>query len=164
MATYTLLKKPYTPFVYTSAVATFNVYGKSFMQLQAVYLSGHPYTDQTFYNPFSAVPKLSANYPGFFAVKLLSSQYTTNFDNTITFTLPSAVRPGYIDIIVQNPAGYGSLKQYAIKELYTGQQTQAEIRPWAPGVLVQGEPNVPEIYTIDFINLVTIDGDYIVRM
>jgi hypothetical protein len=175
MASYALLRKPYTPVVFTSAVKTFNVYGKSFMQLQAVYLSGVPYDSQTFFNPFSAVRRLSAEYPGFFGVKLLSSQYTTNFDNTITFTMPSAVRGGFVDIIVQNPAGYGKLTQYCVKELYTGQQTVNEIRPWSTGIRVLTgvesiEPVPPSPFdenqftTIDGSYLVTIDGENIIAI
>jgi len=131
-----LLKKPYTTIAFTSATNSFNVYGKSFYDVQAVYLSGAPYTNQTFYSPFSGVPKLSAGYPGFFGVKLLSSQYSSNNDNTITFTMPSAVRPGYVDIIVQNPAGYGTLTKYVIKDLYSGTQTQLQLRPWSSGIKV----------------------------
>jgi len=131
-----LLKKPYTPIAFTSASPTFNVYGKSFFRVTNVYLSGHPYQNQTFYNPFSGVPKLSATYTGFFGVKLLSSAYTSNNNNTITFTMPSATRAGYVDIIVENPAGYGKLTQYVIKDVYGTSLTQLELRPWSSGVKV----------------------------
>ena len=130
------LSKPYTPVAFTSATKSFNVYGKSFFRVTNVYLSGLPYTSQTFYNPFSAVPKLSAQYPGFLGVKLLSSSYQSNNDNTITFTMPSATRAGYVDIIVQNPAGYGKLTQYVVKYLYDNTQTQLELRPWSSGIKV----------------------------
>lgn len=132
----TFLTKPYTPVAFTSATKSFNVYGKSLYQITNVYLSGIPYTNQTFYNPFSAVPKLSANYPGFFGIKLLSSEYQSNNDNTITFTMPSASEIGYVDIIVQNPAGYGKLTQYVVKNLYDNTQTQLELRPWSNGIKV----------------------------
>ena len=130
------LSKPYTPVAFTSATKSFNVYGKSFFRVTNVYLSGLPYTSQTFYNPFSAVPKLSAQYPGFLGVKLLSSSYQSNNDNTITFTMPSATRAGYVDIIVQNPAGYGKLTQYVVKYLYDNTQTQLQLRPWSSGIKV----------------------------
>ena len=130
------LSKPYTPVAFTSATKSFNVYGKSFFRVTNVYLSGLPYTSQTFYNPFSAVPKLSAQYPGFFGVKLLSSNYQSNNDNTIAFTMPSATRAGYVDIIVQNPAGYGKLTQYVVKYLYDNTQTQLQLRPWSSGIKV----------------------------
>lgn len=165
MATYALLKKPYTPVVFTSAVKTFKVYGKSFMQMQAVYLSGAPYNNQTFYNPFSGFRRLSADNPGFFAVKLLSSQYTTNFDNTITFTMPSAVNKGFVDVIIQNPAGYGKLTQYCVKELYTNEQTVNEIRPWSNGIRVlTGVEDFAAEPTFDENQLLTIDGLYLVTI
>ena len=130
------LTKPYTPVTFVGLSATFNVYGKSFMQLQAVYLSGAPLSGTTFYNPFSAIPKLSANNPGFTAYKLLPSNYSTNFDNTLVINIPPPISTGYIDVIVQNPAGYGKLTQYAVKYLYSGVQTQLELRPWSSGVSV----------------------------
>ena len=131
-----LLKKPYTPLTYVGLSATFNVYGKSFMGLNAVYLSGAPLSGTTFYNPFSGVPKLSASYPGFTGYKLLSSDFTTNFDNTITINVPAPVTAGYIDVIAQNPAGYGALTRFVIKDLYTGLQPLSVLRPWSSGVLV----------------------------
>ena len=131
-----LLNKTYTPVTHIGLSATFNVYGKSFMQLQAVYLSGKPLSGTTLYNPFSAIPKLSAVYPSFTAYKLLSSNYSTNFDNTLTINVPPPVSAGYIDVIAQNPAGYGKLTQYAVKYLYSGVQTQLQLRPWSSGVSV----------------------------
>jgi hypothetical protein len=161
-----LLKPPYTPVVFTSASKTFNVYGRSFYSVTNVYLSGYPYQNQTFYNPFSAVPKLSANYPGFFGVKLSSTQYQSNNDNTVTFTMPSATRAGYVDIIVENPAGYGKLTQYVIKELYSGTQTQLELRPWSSGVKVLTGVELPDlrVFTITGDILVTIGDDNIVQI
>jgi hypothetical protein len=50
--------------------------------------------------------------------------------------MPSATRAGYVDIIVENPAGYGKLTQYVIKELYSGTQTLQQLRPWALGIKV----------------------------
>jgi hypothetical protein len=161
---YTLLKKPYTPVVFTSAEKTFNVYGKSFMRLEAVYLSGVPYENQTFYNPFSGTPKLSAHYPGFFGIKLSSVRYTTNFDNTITFTMPSATRGGYVDIIVQNPAGYGKLTQYVIKEPYSSTLPLSALRPWTLGIKVLTKIPEGQIFTISGDILVTISGNNIVEI
>lgn len=132
----TLLTKPYTPVVFTSATKTFNVYGKSFFNVTNIYLSGQPYTNTTFINTFSSVPKLSAQYLGFNAVRLLSTQYLSNNDNIITLTMPSAVNPGMVDIIVENQAGYGKLTQYVVKHRYSGEQTLLQLRPWADGVSV----------------------------
>jgi len=122
--------------MFTGVSATYNVYGRSFYKLEAVYLSGAPLSGTTLYNPFSSVPKLSAHYPSFTAYKLLSSQYTTNFDNTITINIPAPVQAGYIDVIAQNPAGYGTLTQFVIKEPYSNTQPLSSIRPWMYGVNV----------------------------
>lgn len=166
-----LLKKPYTPVAFTSASNTFNVYGKSFYKVTNVYLSGHPYENTTFFNPFSGIPKLSAHYPGFFGVKLTPNQYTSNNDNTITFTMPPALRTGYVDIIVENPAGYGCLTQYVVKYRYDEEQTQLELRPWSLGikVLTGSEINMPldvsgQIYTITGDILLTLNNDNIIQI
>lgn len=127
-------KVPLRPITYVGVSTNFKVTGRSFYKVQAVYLSGYPYEDTTFFNPFSSVPRLSATYPGFTGIKLLPSQYTSNNENTITFTMPSASRPGFVDIIVQNPAGYGTLTQYVIKELYTGSLPLSTLRPWYQGI------------------------------
>ena len=137
-----LLKKPYTPVVFTSAVKTFSVYGKSFFNIRNVYLSGHPHENTTFFNPFSGVPRLSASYTGFTGIKLLSSAYSSNNINTITFTMPSATRAGYVDIIVENEAGYGKLTQYIVKALYSGIQPLSTISPWSQGIKVLSEPDL----------------------
>ncbi len=123
--------------MFTGLSATYDVYGRSFMRLNAIYLSGAPLSGiTTFYNPFSSLPKLSAHYPGFTAYKLLSSEYSTNFDNTITITVPAPVQAGYIDVIAQNPAGYGALTRFVIKEPYSGTQPLSALRPWSSGVKV----------------------------
>ena len=103
---------PYTTLLSTSNV--YSLYGRSFFDVTNVYVSGVPFkgTD-TFYNPFSGYSTLSANYPGFTAVQLLTSQFTTNNDNYIQFTMPPPLYSGNIDVIVQNLAGYGKLTQYA---------------------------------------------------
>ena len=116
--------------------ASYNVYGKSFMRLNAVYLSGAPLSGTTLYNPFSSVPKLSAHYPAFTAYKLLSSEYSTNFDNTITIKVPAPIAAGYIDAIAENPAGYGALTRFVIKEPYSNTQPLSALRPWMYGVKV----------------------------
>jgi hypothetical protein len=136
-----LLKKPYTPVAYTSATKMFNVYGKSFFKLTNVYLSGNCYDNTTFFNPFSSTPTLSATYPGFTALKLDPSQYISNNDNIVTFTMPSATRPGLIDIVIENPAGYGLLTQYVIKELYSEEQTLKQLRPWSSGINILSGTN-----------------------
>jgi hypothetical protein len=150
--------------MYTGLSAEYSVYGRSFMRLEAVYLSGSPVPNTTFYNPFSAVPKLSAQYQGFTGYKLLSSDFSTNFDNTITIKIPPPVSPGYIDVIAQNPAGYGALSRFVIKEPYSGTQTQQQLRPWSDGVIVYSKGDEENILAINESLLVTLSGDYIVQI
>lgn len=159
-----LLKKPYRPLMFTGLSATYNVYGKSFMRLEAVYLSGAPVANTTFYNPFSSVPRLSAHYPAFTGYKLLSSEYSTNFDNTITIKVPAPIQAGYIDVIAQNPAGYGTLTQYVIKDLYSGEQTLQQLRSWTDGVVVYLSGDKSNVLGIDGSFLVTLSGDYLVEI
>ena len=147
--------------MYTGLSAAFNVYGRSFMRLEAVYLSGAPVANTTFYNPFSAIPKLSASYQGFTAYKLLSSDFSTNFDNTITIKVPAPIASGYIDVIAQNPAGYGTLTQFVINEPYSGTQTQQQLRPWSDGVVVYLSGDNSNVLAIDGSFLVTISGEYL---
>ena len=162
-----LLKKPYKPVMFPGVSATFNVYGRSFYKLDAVYLSGAPLSQTTFHNPFSAIPSLSAKYPGFNAYRLPTTAYTSNNDNTITINIPAPVRLGYIDVIAQNRAGYGALTQYVIKEVSTGLPDLITQRPWAYGVQVLsgvGIQTTPDnqIFAINGDILVTIAGDNIV--
>jgi hypothetical protein len=172
-----LIKQPFTPVVFTSATKQFNVYGRSFFKITNVYLSGTPYSNTTFFNPFSAIPKLSATYPGFSAIRLTPSSYKTNNETFITFTMPSAIRPGLVDVIVENPAGYGKLTQFTIKEVYSTNYTQNDLRPWSTGiqVLTAAEPSPPspypppteqvtKIYSINGDQIITIDGDNIITI
>lgn len=90
------------------------VWGTGFEVVTNVYLSGTPVlSSSTLQNPFSSVGNLSANFPSFFAAKLLSSNWTFNREeNSLTFvTTPTSLLSGtgIVDIIVQNPVGYGKL-------------------------------------------------------
>ena len=151
---------------------TFRVYGKSFKNVTNVYLSGAPYTQARTQNPFAYTPRLSALYPSFAAIKLLSSDYTVSEEgNYLVFTMPSATTSGVVDVIVENPAGYGSLMTYVVKELYGTQQTNAQLRPWSTGINVGNPLNLElsaapsnQVYTINNDILVTISGDSIVTI
>jgi len=95
-----------------SASDTFTLYGKSFKNITAVYLSGNKNFNTTFYNPFSST-SLSSTYTGFYGYQLLSSSYVSDNDTVLFFTMPSSSKAGKVNVILQNPAGYGSLTQYA---------------------------------------------------
>ena len=90
----------------------FNVFGGGFQRITNVYLSGAPLSSlMTTQNPFSGSITLSADFPAFTGVKLLSSEWSYNRDTFMTFIMPSASDPGFVDVIVQGPAGYGLLTE-----------------------------------------------------
>jgi hypothetical protein len=88
------------------------LWGKGFEKIQNVYLSGAPLSYlATIQSPFASHISLSAEYPPFTAVKLISSEWIVSDSNSVTFIMPSADSPGKLDVIVENPAGYGKLTQ-----------------------------------------------------
>ena len=90
----------------------FNVWGEGFEQIVNVYLSGAPLTDiSTLQDPFSSSPSLSAAYAPFVAVQLLSSEWAFDRNSFMTFVMPSANMTGKVDVIVENPVGYGKLTE-----------------------------------------------------
>ena len=127
MISYKLL--PFT--VKTGETKVVKLYGKSFKSVRNVYLSGAPYPS-TFYNPFSASTRLSADYPGFNGYRI--NTFTSNNENTLVFTLPITNIPGKADVIVENPGGYGSLTRYTI---YT------TINPWPLSTMPEYQAYVP---------------------
>jgi hypothetical protein len=140
----TSLGKITTPFVFVGESKTFAVYGKSFLEVSAVYLSGNTYDNSTFFNPFSAIPKLSAQNPGFYALKLDPSQYSFNTNRQLTLTIPPPTKIGFIDIILQNEAGWGKLSSFVIKNTTNPYPVGHPLRsswelyekPWKDGIKV----------------------------
>jgi hypothetical protein len=120
---------------YTSVLEpkTFTLYGKSFFNVTNVYLSGNTNFNTTFINPFSSVPRLSALYPGFNGVEIPSDTFLSNNQDVITFTMPSAVNAGKVDIFVRNEAGYGSLTEHTPKHTFNPYLTSMpEYYTWQP--------------------------------
>lgn len=149
---------------------TFKVYGKSFKSVRNVYLSGASYPS-TFFNPFSASPRLSADYPGFNGYRLAT--FTSNNENTVVFTPPIAFTAGKVDVIVENPGGYGSLIKYTIynttnpwplSSMPEYQAYEPYKKPWKEGYDVLGDNIIPDgaVYTLDGSALATIDGEDII--
>jgi hypothetical protein len=139
------LTRSYKPVMFVGQSKTFTTYGASFFNVKSVYLSGAPYVNSTVYNPFSAVKGLSATYPAFTAIKLSSSDYTFNNSNTLVFTAPSASSVGYIDIIIENDAGYGILTQNVQHDIILNPYLSGTsdynnftpyVMPWSKGIQV----------------------------
>lgn len=119
--------KPYTFYTYPFFDRNQNdfvLYGKSFLELRNLYLSASDirvFDNLTvaFYNPFSGIPSLKDHNPGFTAtvvsnfIQINNSRVVFNipdqvFTNIVNKTPPYSV---YIDVIVENEAGYGLLSR-----------------------------------------------------
>jgi hypothetical protein len=92
-----------------SAFPTFTLKGDMFNFVDELYVSGSPgvYPNATLQTPFSTNQGLSAVYPAFTGVEV--SSFNVINDSCLTFELPSAAAPGFIDVIPKNDAGYGKL-------------------------------------------------------
>ena len=97
-----------------------NVYGKSFFSLRNVYvsasdLSSYNGLNYSYFNPFSAIPKLSSKNIGFTATVIPS--FTIIGDKQLYFKIPNEFFDYVynnntsisLDIIIENEAGYGLL-------------------------------------------------------
>lgn len=88
-----------------------NVFGKSFFDVTNVYVSASNFAmfdNITYFNPFSAIGSLSAKYPAFYGIVIPT--FTLFNENFLTFELPELPNTtGFLDIIVENEAGYGKL-------------------------------------------------------
>jgi hypothetical protein len=86
------------------------VYGKDLKELTAVYLSStnvNMFDNLMYINHFSKTKNLSANNPPFSGIVIPIFIYKENY---VAFSLPQIPKTtGYIDIIVENEAGYGKL-------------------------------------------------------
>jgi hypothetical protein len=100
-----LVKNEFT----TSEPFKINVYGKSFFDVRNIYLSASNesmFSYSSLYNPFSGIDKLKDKYPPFKGIVV--PEFNLLNENYLDFTLPEyPTKEGYIDIIVENEAGYG---------------------------------------------------------
>lgn len=88
-----------------------DVFGKSFFDVTNVYVSSsndQMFSDIELQNPFNGIDKLQEKYPPFYGKKLSNfSLFNENYLSFVLDELPKA--NGYIDIIMENEAGYGIL-------------------------------------------------------
>jgi len=89
------------------------MYGKYFFDVQNIYLSASNssmFSEITSYDHFSLIHNLSANNPPFLAKKI--TEFSIQSDHLINFTIPEIPQnSGFVDIIVENEAGYGLLSK-----------------------------------------------------
>ena len=99
-------------YISVGQVKQFNLAGSGFKQVNNIYLSGPPLDYlSTKYSPFSNSTELSGLFPPFTAIKLLSSDWSYDKDSYCSFIMPPPHCPGYIDVIVEGPSGYGKLTE-----------------------------------------------------
>jgi|GEM_PF-870226 len=95
----------------SSNISPISLYGNNFSYVYNVYLSSSNnglLPNTSYYSPFSSISSLSAYYPGFSGYLL--SEFVLTSDNYIQFELPQTpLQSGFIDIILENEAGYGKL-------------------------------------------------------
>jgi hypothetical protein len=123
---------PYHIFVQPLALsalqnATIDLIGRSFWNIQNVYLSASDPNifqgNASFFNPFSTTTNLYPTNPGFYAIVI--PVFTLANGNNIIFEIPEYIfyyinqkntnYSCYLDIIVENQAGYGLLSRDSIQ-------------------------------------------------
>jgi len=86
------------------------VTGRGFREIRNVYLSASNefmFDNINFFNPFSSVKNLSSDNPGFYGIIIDSYFYDYSRLYITLSKLPNSI--GYLDVIVENEAGYGLL-------------------------------------------------------
>lgn len=87
------------------------IYGKSFFDVRNIYLSASDeriFDGITLYHPFSSIPNMENKYPSFRGI--IVPNFTLYNENFLSFDLPQIPKnSGYVNIIVENEAGYGIL-------------------------------------------------------
>lgn len=98
--------------IHVNKYTQINLFGTGFKNALNVYLSGSPVKNasETF-SPFSSLSALSAANPSFFAYKLPVTDWRLVEDQHITLLVPSLTSTGNVDVIIEGPAGYGTLTQ-----------------------------------------------------
>ena len=124
--------QPYNIFVQPLALSgsqttILDVNGQSFWNIRNVYLSASDITifqgNGAFFNPFSSSNNLYPSNPGFFAIVI--PYFTVANEKNILFNVPDYIfyyinslnepYSVYLDVIVENEAGYGLLSRDSIR-------------------------------------------------
>lgn len=92
---------------------TIEIYGKSFFEVRNVYLSAsneEMFDGISLFNPFSSIPRMESIYPAFRGIVV--PDFNLFNENFLSFDLPQVPKTfGYVDVIVENEAGYGILTE-----------------------------------------------------
>jgi len=129
---------------------TFNIIGDMFQFVTGLAISStptgsYPLSSYQFINPYMNSVKLSAKYPGFSGIPILSSDWTFVNEHQINFTLPTPVLTGFIDVLAYGFMGYGKLTEDSIRPTFNPYLTSNPLfssyqefqYPWVSGVEVK---------------------------
>lgn len=158
---YQFLTTPTTP----ASSINVTVYGKSFLQTRNLYISGSNegmFEQITYFRPFSSNSRMNAMYPAFSAV--LIPTYTIESDKILRFAFSETPKTsGYVDIIIENEAGYGKLTIDSRTPFISSYNGATDTQnPWVNGIFFEvydetlfyllTDSNEP-LYTEDDINI-----------
>lgn len=110
----------------------------NFLNISNLYLSASNNTlfdNITFFNPFSSIEKLSSKNIGFSAIKITNFSFTEKY---LIFDFPYTPKnSGYVDIIVENEAGYSKLSlETIVKPITACDNTLSFQKPCISGIQV----------------------------
>ena len=88
-----------------------NAYGNLLFP-EHVYISGDMVDGMELIDAFSDITNLSADNPPFYGVEITS--FTAIRDSILEITIPKLTTTGFLDIIILNDAGYGSIVKNAL--------------------------------------------------
>lgn len=113
---------PYSEHIGTSG-SEFTIMGDMFQFVTNLVVSASPttiYQNSAYqaFNPFVSSCNMSAMYPPFSGVQILSSNWTNINEHTIKFTLPTPLNYGFIDVIAVGSTGYGKLTQDSLRPTF----------------------------------------------
>lgn len=103
----------------------------NFLNISNVYLSASNSLifniPSTFFNPFSGIEKLSANNIPFYGIKLSSFSFSEKYLMFDFFQIPKS--QGFVDVIVENEAGYSKLSLETIVPTITSCENIKSYQP-----------------------------------
>jgi hypothetical protein len=127
---------------------TFNLIG-SFLNVKNIYLSSNNIDifdgNISYFNPFSAVKNLSSNNAGFSGIRVID--YIVNDNKHVTLTSPfNFLTSGFIDIIVENEAGFGVLSKDSRVPFLSSWKGAIDIqKPCINGVMIETKSEIDAI-------------------
>ena len=123
------------------------IYGKRFLDIRNLYVSGSNidmFENVTTFDPFSSRKlKQHLAYPSFDAI--IVPEFEISSENIISFNLPQTPKTvGYIDVIIENEAGYGKLTIDSRMPFISSYVGAVDIQnPWVDGIIINSDFDDP---------------------